>query len=330
MDDISHDSATMQLPFAQRPIVILGAGIIGCATAHQLLQHGFSVVLVAEFLPGDQDITYASAWAGAAWHPAGGITPNQRYIQAITHRVLLKMAQDPDSGVSIVDFREMSQGEYPDNFHSAWAYQTPVTDPTLHIPYLKKKIIGMGGIFIRHRARSLQELFDKFPESRIFINASGLGSKTLEDVQDDHCFAERGQNVFLRTDKFHTMYFRNGQEYTYIIPRPLSQGVVLGGVKQTDNLSPDVDPYIAQDEIARAHRLAPDIVPSQPAVEDISHIIGIRSSRRGGYRLDSEQRGDNTVLSAYGFGGGGYAFSYGIADALLKMVEKTERAKLID
>ncbi|KAJ5087397.1 hypothetical protein N7456_011013 [Penicillium angulare] len=353
MDDISHEPATMQLPFAQRPIVILGAGIIGCAAAHQLLQQGFSVVLVAEFLPGDQDITYASAWAGAAWHPAGGISPDQRYIQAITHRILLKMAQDPESGVSVVDvreyleqkpgpdsaiwgktvvqkFREMRQGEYPDNFHSAWAYQTPVTDPTLHMPYLKKKIIGMGGIFIRYQAQSLQELFGKFPESRIFINASGLGSKTLEDVKDDQCFAERGQNVFLRTDQCHTMYFRNGQEYTYIIPRPLSKGVVLGGVKQADNLSPDVDPYIAQDEIARAHRLAPDIVPSQPPVEDISHIIGIRSSRRGGYRLDSEQRGENTILSAYGFGGGGYAFSYGIADRLVKMVEKTEREKLIN
>lgn len=97
---------TFQLPFSQRLVVILGAGVIACATARQLLQQGFSVVLVAEYLPGDQDIYYASAWAGAAWHAAGGITPEQRYFQAVTHRVLLKMAQDPDSGVSIVDARE--------------------------------------------------------------------------------------------------------------------------------------------------------------------------------------------------------------------------------
>jgi D-amino-acid oxidase len=76
-----------------------------------------------------------------------------------------------------------------------------------------------------------------FPESRVFINASGLGSKTLTDVQDDKCFPERGQNVFYRTDKCRQMYFRNGKEYTYIIPRPLSGGVVLGGVKQPNNLS---------------------------------------------------------------------------------------------
>lgn len=98
-------------PFSQRPIVILGAGIIGCAVARQLLISGFSVVVVAEFLPGDQDITYASAWAGAAWHAAGGISPDQRYFQVISHRVLLRMAQDPESGVSVVDGREYLEKE---------------------------------------------------------------------------------------------------------------------------------------------------------------------------------------------------------------------------
>lgn len=113
-----HESAQTlpQVPFSQRPVVILGAGIIGCATARQLLQVGFPVVLVAEFLPGDQDISYASAWAGAAWHAAGGISPEQRYFQAVTHRVLLQMAQDPTSGVQIVDAREyLEQEPSPDS-----------------------------------------------------------------------------------------------------------------------------------------------------------------------------------------------------------------------
>lgn len=185
-----------------------------------------------------------------------------------------------------------------------------------------------------------------FPDSRVFINASGWGSKTLTDVQDDNCFPERGQNVFLATDQCHTLHFRNGKEYTYVIPRPLSNGVVLGGVKQQGNLyenagtlenslkanlsrSPEVDMDIARDEIARAHRLAPEIVPEQPAADKVSYIIGIRSSRKGGFRLESERKGNRVVLSAYGFGGGGYAFSYGIADALVKMVERAERENVI-
>jgi D-amino-acid oxidase len=104
------------------------------------------------------------------------------------------------------------------------------------MPYLKQQILKLGGRFIRHKVDSLQELYGMFPDSGVFINASGLGSKTLADVRDDRCFPERGQNVFLRTDQCRTMYFRNGQEYTYVIPRPYSGGVVLGGVKQQENL----------------------------------------------------------------------------------------------
>ncbi|GFF47472.1 D-amino-acid oxidase [Aspergillus udagawae] len=341
------------VPFSQRPIIILGAGIIGCATARQLLLNGFRVVVVAEFLPGDQNIFYASAWAGATWHAAGGISPEYRYLQAVTHRHLLRMAQEsPESGVCLVDareyleeapsenssiwgktvvsnFRELEPGEYPPNFHSGWSYQTLVTDPTRHMPYLRKEITALSGQFIRKRVESLQELYAMFPESKVFINASGLGSKTLTDVQDDKCFPERGQNVFYRTDKCRQMYFRNGKEYTYVIPRPLSGGVVLGGVKQPNNLSPEIDMDVARDEISRAHCLAPEIVPADPPQKSLSYIIGIRPSRQGGFRLDSEKLGQRTILSAYGFGGGGYAFSYGIAEALLTMLEESERENVI-
>jgi D-amino-acid oxidase len=81
---------------------------------------------------------------------------------------------------------------------------------------------------------------------------------------------------------------------------------------------------VVRDEIRRAHILAPDLVPAQPAEEDISYIIGIRPAREGGFRLDSEKIGNRIVLSAYGFAGGGYAFSYGIGDALVKMVQQAE------
>jgi hypothetical protein len=135
-----------------------------------------------------------------------------------------------------IQFRELDSEEYPSIFNCGWAYETLVTDPTRHMPYLGKQITALGGRFVRQRVESLHELYEMVPDSRVFINASGLGSKTLVDVQDDRCFPERGQNVFLRTDKCDTLYFRNGKEYTYVIPRPLSQGVVLGGVKEPDNL----------------------------------------------------------------------------------------------
>lgn len=111
-----------------------------------------------------------------------------------------------------------------------------VIDPTKYMPFIGHRIESLGGRFIRQKVRSLSELHAMFPASRIFINASGWGSKLLTDVRDEKSFPERGQNVFLKTPKTSTMYFRNGKEYTYVIPRPMSGGVVLGGIKQRGNL----------------------------------------------------------------------------------------------
>lgn len=119
MGECHRNGAIPDIPFSQRPVVVLGAGIIGCAAARQLLLNGFPVVLVAEYLPGDQKVDYASAWAGAAWHAAGGISADYRYLQAITHRLLLKMAQEPGSGVSVVDTREYLE-QAPGKNSSAW------------------------------------------------------------------------------------------------------------------------------------------------------------------------------------------------------------------
>jgi glycine/D-amino acid oxidase-like deaminating enzyme len=114
-------SSSERTPFPRRPIVILGAGIIGCATALQLLQNGFRVILVAEFHPGDRDIRYASAWAGAAWHAAGGLSDEHKYLQVVSHRQLLKLArEEPESGVCIVNSLEYVEEEPPEN-SALWA-----------------------------------------------------------------------------------------------------------------------------------------------------------------------------------------------------------------
>jgi hypothetical protein len=110
-----------------------------------------------------------------------------------------------------------------------------VTDPTIHMPWLGSKITSLGGTFVRQKVSSLEEVYAMFPESSIFVNASGWGSRDLTDVRDDNSYPDRGQTVFLKSPH-KTMYFRNGKEYTYIIPRPMSHGIVLGGVKQGENL----------------------------------------------------------------------------------------------
>ncbi len=104
----------------------------------------------------------------------------------------------------------------------------------------------------------------------------------------------------------------------------LRSGLEVGPLISNPHRSPDVDMSIALDEIKRAHRLAPEIVPESPDPETLSYIVGIRPSRDGGFRLEKQKLGQRYVLSAYGFGGNGYQYSYGVGDALTKMVEDIE------
>lgn len=84
---------------------------------------------------------------------------------------------------------------------------------------------------------------------------------------------------------------------------------------------------IAADEIVRANRLAPQLISKDPKIH--SYVVGIRSAREGGYRLEHERvqdgRGQSRhVLHSYGYGPNGWARSYGSADALVDMVEDIE------
>ncbi|KAL6405274.1 putative fad dependent oxidoreductase superfamily protein [Ilyonectria robusta] len=260
-------------PLAQQPIIVLGAGIIGCAIAYKLLQDGYAVITIADNLPGSQNVYYPSQWAGASWHISKEGSEEFKHMQAITHRVWSKFRNEdgPECGVMPVHMTEYFE-TLPKEESSAWGgnlthvrvinrkeqveannsgrplpapykatieYGSLVVDPNYHLPYIKKKLEQLGARFVQKQVQALSDLHSMFPESRIFVNASGCGSKDLLDVLDDKCFWERGQNIFYKTDKTNQCIIGHAsapKEYTYVIPRPLQGGVILGGVKQPGNL----------------------------------------------------------------------------------------------
>ncbi|KAF6234518.1 hypothetical protein HO173_007143 [Letharia columbiana] len=48
-------------------VAVLGAGITGLQTALYLLDAGYQVTIIAEYVPGDESAHYASPWAGGQW-----------------------------------------------------------------------------------------------------------------------------------------------------------------------------------------------------------------------------------------------------------------------
>lgn len=335
--------------FQNKEIVILGAGIIGCATARILLQKGFKVVIVGKHLPGDTDIWYASNWAGALWHGGRRLkNDDQRYMQAVSYRHYMSdVRAEPYCGVCVVgveeffeekpdtieqlwyagvngNFRDMDKSKYKGKpFEYGCEYETVTIDPPRYLQFIKHEIEKMGGQFKRKEIFAIQELYSQFPESSVFVNASGVGPKFIEGIYDENCFPNRGQNVLVRT-KTDKAFTRNGNEYTYVIPRPLQGVVVCGGVNQENQTHSNLDKEIIEDELRRANILAPDVVSENPDVA--GYVIGIRPARKGGYRLEKEKIDDNKyIIHAYGFNGGGYTFAYGAAHFVGRAVEDIEK-----
>lgn len=56
--------------------------------------------------------------------------------------------------------------------------------------------------------------------------------------------------------------------------------------------------------------------------DDIRNIAGFRPGREGGYRVERE----GNVIHAYGFGGAGYRYSWGVASEATKLVEELGRS----
>lgn len=77
--------------------------------------------------------------------------------------------------------------------------------------------------------KSLSELKD-FGQD-ILINATGVGSASLLDVQDKEVQMIRGQTIVVKHGYNKAMQRDDGSNYTYVIPR-MDGTVILGGVRQ--------------------------------------------------------------------------------------------------
>lgn len=151
-----------------------------------------------------------------------------------------------------------------------------------------------------------------------FLNATGLGAKAL--CGDGAMHPIRGQTVLVKGEALATRS-RYGSEYTYCIPRPGAGYTILGGTKQSDSWSKDVDPETTRAILERNSHLAPELLTgSDGGFEVISVQCGLRPGRHGGPRMETEQVDGRRVVHAYGHASGGYQNSIGSARQVVQLV----------
>jgi ribulose 1,5-bisphosphate synthetase/thiazole synthase len=105
---ISYQFASLSVKMPAT-IAVVGAGIIGLASALLLAEEGLHVSLIARELPGDGGIGWASPYAGATLIPPPEMGQKEMAKESIAwYQKLAK--EDPSSGVrvswSCADFRK--------------------------------------------------------------------------------------------------------------------------------------------------------------------------------------------------------------------------------
>lgn len=217
------------------------------------------------------------------------------------------------------DFKILPKSELPEGAKFGVRYQTYNFNCPVVLVTFKKYLESKGVTFTR---KTVSDLSDGFggDDCKVLFNATGLGARTLGQVEDKRCYPTRGQVVVVRVPSVRENRVRWGTDYaTYIIPRPGSGGhVVCGGFLQKNRYTASTFADESEDIIRRTTELMPEL----KGAEIVRDAAGLRPSRDGGVRIERQvdQLG-RTIIHDYGAGGAGYQSGYGMAKHAISLLE---------
>jgi len=142
-----------------------------------------------------------------------------------------------------------------------------------------------------------------FGDSYAFVNATGLGAREL--VPDKRMYPTRGQTILVRGEAEKVSTLEGKGSIRYVIPRKGSGTSVLGGTKQAGNWDTEVNHNTTRQILEGCKPLAPELL-KDGAFEVVKVLVGLRPSREGGARVESEIFGEKHVVHSYGHAGAGW------------------------
>jgi glycine/D-amino acid oxidase-like deaminating enzyme len=273
-----------------------------------------SITVVAKHFPGDRSIEYTSPWAGANFSSfARDNGPLEKYDE-VTFKKFEKLLKEegaetgldkcpmtgvfdspiedadiltPETGkiwyedlvggITHWDKKDLPEGAaFGIEINSTWRINTQV-----YLNWLQARALSKNIATVRRHYPSLTALMADFPSTTLLCNCSALGSFTLEDVKDTNMYPSRGQTVLVEEPKvpMNKMYFRSPKRIdpntTYVFPRPLGGGVILGGSRQDGDWNPEIDMELAKDIMQKCCAIAKELGKPED-LKVISHNVGLR------------------------------------------------------
>jgi hypothetical protein len=197
-----------------------------------------------------------------------------------------------------------------------------------YLEWLGAQCAALDVVLRRATLKSLKEAVR--PDTAAVINATGLGAGELEDVRDELVEPIRGQIVVVRAPVKRCVMdatMNHPTRSTYIIPRPNSgDQVICGGCYEVGSTVREPDAAMTRSILEHCLARIPELSRdgTVEGIEIVRECVGFRPSRRGGPRLEREDRSFGSrrvpVVHAYGIGPAGYQASWGMAGDAVKLV----------
>ncbi|XP_014552911.1 hypothetical protein COCVIDRAFT_40963 [Bipolaris victoriae FI3] len=232
--------------------------------------------------------------------------------------------------------RELDKERLPRD--AVFGVEIPATfriNTQVYLQWLQHQALTKGITLLRRHYTSVASLLEDVPSATLLVNATGLGSLSLTDIRDTNLYPTRGQTLLVAEPKvpIERMYEYERLGYlrsphridptcTYVFPRPLGGGVILGGSRQDNDWSAEWDEELGQDILRRCCELCPELGKPEE-VQVLAKNVGLRPSRKGGMRIETEVgKWKVPVVHCYGHAGAGYQASWGSAERVLELVQK--------
>ncbi|HWP81719.1 MAG TPA: FAD-dependent oxidoreductase [Bacteroidota bacterium] len=305
-----------------RPIAVIGCGVIGLSTGIRLLEQRFRVTIIARELPPHT----TSDTAAAVWYPykTGPLEKVLRWARTSLDE-FYKLSNDSQTGVSIIELTELfpTQREIPwwkdgvrtyakiqpsiygPDYPSAFSMETPLIETPVYMQWLMNRFQGLGGTI---QQRSVSSIADLLHEHPLLVNCAGIGAREL--VHDKSLYPIRGQTVIVSAPHVRrcVVDVEGPRSLLYIVPR--SKDCVLGGTAEENDWSLEVRPETASTIIKKCS----EIDDRLRTAKVLSHKVGLRPGRPT-VRLELERVSPSSfIIHNYGHGGAGFTLSWGCAD----------------
>ena len=314
------------------PVAVVGAGVSGLTTAVVFAERGYDVSVFAEEI--GQATT--SAAAAAMWFPYDA-EPAAKVIPwaLATYQVLADLANEPRTGVSMIELRQYSRAgelQIPDwamrlgasavgeddsfrhefgEFANGFSISVPLTDTTIYLDYLRGRLTNAGGTI--HSGVRFEELEEVDRRFDLVINCAGFGAKAL--VRDADLEPHRGQVAIVpKIENLPCAIVCDDPPLTYAIPR--RNDCVFGGTNEIND-SRRIDPATTSRIVCECSRV---LKIGSPKI--VAEKVGLRPFRKSGVRVELETLKDGrTIIHNYGHGGAGFTLSWGCATEALTLVD---------